>query len=181
MPEIPVERIAIGAPLLAVGPTGMGGVKVGDPESEAFGTSSELSVWTSADGRRWIAADPGGFERAGYLYDVESTEFGRVVAGEYAVDSHTVVPAIYWSADGASWRRVARGDGWGAARSVSPGDGDLLVVGSDGGFPTVWHSTDGITWMSAPLSAVGHGGEATAGAWVGGQWLVVGTGLETDR
>jgi hypothetical protein len=178
--ELPIERVAIGAPLVGVGEVGMVALKVGDPESEAFGEPSELAVWISTDGRTWTEADSAGFAAAGYLHDVRSTEFGWVVAGEYAVDAHTVVPAIYHSVDGSSWQRVMRGDGSGVARSVLVADGVLLVVGSQGGFPMVWRSTDGIDWTESPLPAETHGGEATAGAWIGDRWLVVGTGSETE-
>lgn len=178
--ELPVERRAIGASLVGVGPDGMVAIKVGDPEAEAFGAPSELAVWVSPDGRSWREADPGGFEGAGYLHDLESAEAGWVAAGEYAADPHTVVPGIFWSPDGLSWRLVARGEGRGSARSVVVGEDGVLVVGSEAGRPAVWRSTDGTTWSRSQLPSAGHGGEATTGAWVGDRWLVVGVGSETE-
>jgi hypothetical protein len=178
--ELPVLPGSLGAPLVGIGTSGMVAIRVGDPESRAFGDESELTVWTSADGSGWVEGDPAGFEGAGYLHDLRSTAFGWVVAGEYVVDRHTVVPAIYWSGDGASWRRVTQGTGWGVANAVVAGDGDLIVVGSDGGFPVVWHSADGIRWSRSSLPSSTHGGVATAGAWLDDRWLVVGTGSEAE-
>jgi hypothetical protein len=178
--ELPIVHVSLGAPLVGIGSSGMVAIRVGDPESRAFGDESELAVWTSADGSAWVEGDPAGFEGAGYLHHLMSTEFGWVVAGEYVVDRHTVVAAVYWSADGVSWRRVTQGTGRGVANAVVVGDGDLVVVGSDGGFPVVWHSADGISWSRSSLPSATHGGVATAGAWLDDRWLVVGTASETE-
>ncbi len=155
-------------------------IKIGDPESAAFGEPSELAVWTSTDGTTWIKGDPGGFADSGYLYDLQHTSMGWLAVGESYRNSHDVVPAIYHSNDGMYWSRVFRGDRSGAARAILERDGQVLIVGSHQSRPTVWRSTNGTRWRTARLPSDTHGGEATAGAWLGEEWLVVGTGSETE-
>ena len=137
-------------------------------------------MWTSLDGTTWTEGDPGGFTDSGYLYDLRHTALGWLAVGESYRDSHHVGPAIYHSDDGRSWKRVLRGDGFGAAWAIVEREGQVLVVGSEGGQPAVWRSNDGTKWRGSDLPAATHGGEATAGAWLGDRWLVVGIGSETE-
>ena len=178
--ELPITRSSIGAPLVGVGIDGMVAIKIGDPESNAFGEPSELAVWISSDGTSWIEGDPDGFAGSGYLYDLQYTSLGWLAAGESYRNSHDVVPAIYHSKDGVSWARVFRGDRSGAARAIVERDGQVLVLGSHQSRPTVWRSGNGTKWRATRLPSETHGGKATAGAWVGDRWIVVGTGSETE-
>ena len=180
--ELPITRSSIGAPVVGVGIDEMVAIKIGDPESAAFGETSELAVWTSPDGTTWIEGDPSGFANSGYLYDLQHTSVGWLAVGESVRNQHDVVPAVYHSDDGRLWKRVLRGDGdgEGAAWAIAEREGQVLVVGSEGGQPMVWRSSDGMRWRASRLPAATHGGEATAGAWLGDRWLVVGAGSETE-
>jgi hypothetical protein len=130
----------------------------------AFGTRADRTtpaIWTSADGRAWtshglpvvssgkLALDAAVSFDSGYVL------LGSVLGEEGCGGASHVKPAVWYSADAASW---TRGDLPGASTDPnanllirSSGDRVLVMQVPQGDATTApaWTSTDGLTWSSA--------------------------------
>jgi hypothetical protein len=134
-------------------------------------------IWTSSDGRTWHRSDLS----AASLENVQTrdaTAFagGYVLAGEIyseegGADSFTLTPALWWSADGETWKRdtlpgstpsilpanVMPYPDWDVTMTVHRISDHALVAvqWSEGGpsgepSPAAWTSTDGRSWTLMP-------------------------------
>ena len=112
-------------------------------------------VWTSPDGSSWRGATlvhPGDQR----MRSVAAGPLGLVAAG-----TDGGLPALWWSADGATWTRVGD-DALGpdhAVSAVAVGHAGAVAVGTvtvggevDG---MAWSSADGRTWRAASLASAG--------------------------
>ncbi len=141
-------------------------------------------IWTSADGRAWqqVALDAPSFQNS-KIDDGTAFSGGYVLGGTYGLlscgDVHVatgpiptlppVTAAVWWSADAASWTRVALPGAASSSENQSMSvcrlsDHALLAVHdswNNGATPpvtrqTTWISTDGRTWTSVTLPAEIH-------------------------
>jgi hypothetical protein len=116
-----------------------------------------------------IVEGPGGLLALGYPY-------GDTCGGP------PVVAALWSSADGATWERLAlpkefKGN---AVRTISGGSAGFIATGSrgDGTTEGLWTSSDGRSWASRPLPKVTSGTLALDGAVsFGGGFVVAGSVL----
>lgn len=129
-----------GGPLIAVGPSQLLIIEVGDVEGRARGTGSTPVVWISTDGLRWESHQAGTLATASYLFDLVATSHGWIATGQLIRDSHDYMPAIFSSADGVSWELEEAGRGSGTAQTAVVREEEILVGGSEGGRPALWHS-----------------------------------------
>jgi hypothetical protein len=155
-----------------------GGAAVGDVSAGPKGymavslstddAASAAAVWLSSDGQNWHSASllPATFQDA-YLArgTVLSDGFllaGRIgsVAGWGAGSFPWTTPAVWWSADGAAWSRVALAAAKAASQAEAAvttiAEGKLVAhVGSwdctcpPDGDGQAWTSSDGRTWKAA--------------------------------
>lgn len=133
----------------SVTPGGPGLVAVGRDRNSG-------AVWTSADGATWqrVAHDEQnlGGEGGIDISSVTDTEQGLVAVG---VDEGRRSAAVWTSADGIEWQRVAHeeqifgGDGVQRMSSVTAGGPGLVAGGGDGERAAIWTSTDGNAWQRA--------------------------------
>ncbi len=148
-------------------------------------------LWASSDGRTWVSVVDSLMDR---VTAVASGPAGFIAAGEAGPDD-----AVWFSADGRVWERVA-GDAF-SSRSVND-DGEpvklmlksaaatsagYVVVGGDGlclspcpdQETAIWASVDGRSWSRVPSDDLFSGGWAnSAVAW--GSRFVAG-GVHTDE
>ena len=140
---------------------------------EREGGDVDGAVWTSSDGRAWQLAgsDTNAFGGAGKqrLTAAAGGPRGFVALGHDDQDGR-VTPAVWTSADGTSWRRVAGGAGHPFGErsrlfGVAVGAAGAVVVGTVG-FGTgsdgaMWWSADGERWeqLSGDGAALGGPGE----------------------
>jgi hypothetical protein len=133
----------------------------------------DAPVWTSADGSAWSRAPSDPVFQGARLQAVSAGGPGLV-----AVGSDEEGPQAWFSSDGVSWERasvppppldVARADDPMTSPPVEAWMGDVAVagdrmvavgtiglqVGSNGirYRPTIWTSTDGMTWTEVPLGS----------------------------
>jgi len=150
---------------------GPGVVAVGD-RFPSIDYGDRPGVWTSADGATWavsphdeailggaftvfmeaVASGPGGLVAVGSTYEGEDND-----------------AAVFTSADGLTWSRVADpggvfgGPGWQAMHAVTAGGPGWVAVGyaaSDEDWAAaVWTSADGLTWVRVPHDEGLFGGE----------------------
>ena len=123
-----------------------------------------------ADGE-WTKVDDGSLGGPGdqQIDAIVANDTGLVAVG-WTASGGNVDAAVWTSADGSSWDRVAASDVFGGAgdqrmSSVTSVDGTFFAGGSstrDGRDPdgAVWLSADGIEWKRAPAKAMaGTGGQ----------------------
>jgi hypothetical protein len=163
---------------LAAGPSRLVAVgSVLDPSG-----STRAAAWWSTDGRAWTATSPDASFADARMNGVTVGGPGFVAVGS-ADDGGSA--AVWTSTDGERWTRVPDGTGFGggglriAIASVAAGPHDLVAVGSrddaGNGSPTVWVSSDGITWRRVPDDPSFGGGEMAAVAVGGASFVAVGT------
>ena len=112
-------------------------------------------VLTSADGRTWqregqITSDLAG---ASGLVTVANPS-GYVIAANVAASGGSATAALWWSRNLTSWTRETSmndTDGAGQVLAVGADAREFMAVGSDGGHPAVWTTTDGQDWTTIPL------------------------------
>jgi len=142
------------------------GVIAGGPGAIAWGRVEGIGprIWTSPNGRDWMAAalevpnDPDyTTDNNGGVFDVTAGGPGYVAVGWYMRGpeaANLVVPLVWTSTDGRTWRRVPTGRAF-ADSMVSRAigwKGELLAFGSgpwagvQSAPPIVWTSKDGVSW-----------------------------------
>jgi len=116
-------------------------------------------LWLSQNGTSWRAlANPKPSSGTFVVNDATSFAGGLVVAGavlgeEGCGGPGSIHPAIWWSADGASWTRESLPDATTASLSVRRlNDNEVVAVSEVGDTPDAWVSTDGKAWskVAAP-------------------------------
>jgi hypothetical protein len=121
-------------------------------------------IWVSQNATTWRAAalpKPS----SGTLVVNGATSFagGLVVAGavlgeEGCGGPGSIHPALWWSADGASWTRESLpGASTAAGDSLSIhrlSDDTVIAVSQAGDTPAAWASTDGRTWSAVPTPTI---------------------------
>ena len=128
-----------------------------------YTTSSEMTVWHSADGTQWtLLADSQKLEDAQYLRQVQNHRSQYFVVGDAAemVCSNLsdgrdciLLSNLWRSPDGTAWEKVLTDTGH-AVSTYAIGSGPLGIVAFgqqtfDGTYPrAVYLSTDGINWTS---------------------------------
>lgn len=174
--------------VLAVLPFGGGLVAAGQVQD---GATTRAAAWWSGDGSSWERTFRQGRKR-GYsaIQHVVVTSTGLVGMGPTGVERCTgegegdvecdPVPIAVWrSADGHAWERVAlHGSiGRGAVTALATGPLGLLAVGVDqDGVATTWRSTDGLAWTAATLTGEGFDrARLDDVAALGDGWLMVGS------
>ena len=131
--------------------------------------SSSGAAWYSSDGQIWRAATGPPFAGAD-LRGVTAGGPGFVAVGTV---ENGAVAAVWTSTDGISWRRAPDGQGFQEAgglrvimTSVAAGPRNLVAVGmrddAGNGSPTVWTSSDGVTWRRVSDDPSFGGGEMSA-------------------
>ena len=113
-------------------------------------------VLTSADGTTWQRA--GGSitqDLAGASAIVTAANpSGYVIAGNLAASGGSGTTDLWWSPNLTSWTRVtSMNDTSGAGQVLAIGADahEFIAVGSDGGHPAVWITTDGQDWTTINL------------------------------
>ncbi len=112
-------------------------------------------VLTSADGRTWqregqITSDLAG--ASGLV--TAANPSGYVIAANVAAPGGSATATLWWSRNLTSWtRETSMNDTDGAGRVLAVGADarEFMAVGSDGGHPAVWTTTDGQDWTTIPL------------------------------
>jgi hypothetical protein len=171
-------------------------VAVGET-SNGDASASTAAAWRSTDGGvSWRRSEVGGATDAA-MSDVVTTPHGFVAVG---IDGQPtggtqmigVRGAAAWtSLDGTRWSRLPTGSTFAGAvmdRIIRAGP-NLVAIGGDvptGAFaaaPPIWHSTDGIHWTRAARPALPGSAsiDASAGAWTGSEFVVVGEDELGDR
>jgi hypothetical protein len=163
-----IADVATGGPGLVA----VGSEPIGDPAQFLV----RPAVWTSTDGTVWtkIAFDDqilGGASSA-LMFDVASTGSGLVAVGG-ADTGPDRVAAVWTSADGATWTRVAHvpevfgSVGFTSMFSVTTGGPGLVAVGfqriaDDLEAGAIWTSPDGVTWTRVAADPTVVGGATTS-------------------
>jgi hypothetical protein len=135
-----------------------GWVAVGGAQAAA---AQHPVVVTSANGRRWRAADgAASFTGAGlFTSAVAAGPAGYVIVGRQVSGGHTMA-AAWWSAGLTGWQRAtgASPGALGPAGSdrqmlaVTAGRDGFAAVGSAGTHPAAWTSVNGKTWQAVTLA-----------------------------
>jgi Protein kinase domain len=120
-----------------------GWLAVGEPGSVAL---------TSADGMTWQRA---GGSIAQALAGVSAATAAANPSG-YVIGTNGSGPGpdLWWSPNLTSWTRATEMDDTGSSnrvQAVAADTHELMAVGSDGGHPAVWTTTDGQTWTTIVL------------------------------
>ena len=145
--------------------------------------SVDGAVWRSVDGREWSAVDVGGLGGAG---DQRLLDVATGAAGLVAVGVEGPSAAVWTSAEGSAWNRVAHdegafggpGDQRAEAVTALPGARGWLAVGTDGrGDAAVW-SSEGTTWTRTPAEGLGGPGEQVLHDVVAGEDGLVAVGTD---
>jgi hypothetical protein len=163
-----IDDVVAGGPGLVA----VGSERIGDPAQFLF----RPAVWTSADGSVWtkVALDDqimGGAEWAS-MVGVTSTTTGLVAVG-YAETGPDRVAAVWTSADGATWARLAHvpevfgSSGFTSMSAVTAGGPGLVAVGrqritDDIESGAIWTSPDGVTWARVAADPTVVGGATTS-------------------
>ena len=176
--RIPHDEATLGGDgeqaMLAVVVGGPGFVTVG---SDASGGDGDIAVWTSPDGVTWtrVPPDPAIFGGDGdqWAADVAAGDLGVIAVGSDFRSGYGDA-AVWTSADGLAWTRIANDDevlgGPGAEYmwSVTTGGPGVVAVGSawfgiDQYRAATWTSPDGATWTRTPEdpALTGSNGKAT--------------------
>lgn len=169
----------------------MESVVVGGPGLVAVGNDiSEAAVWTSPDGVTWtrLPHEAGVFGGPGKqsMWSVTVGGPGLVAVGSDVANAESWDAAVWTSADGVSWTRVAHDEevfGGGFMRSVTTGGPGLVAVGRATTFydrgsesdAAVWTSRDGVPWTRVTHDEGVFGGGGNQGmrsVVVGGPGLV---------
>jgi hypothetical protein len=210
---------AFNGPLLVggVAESGKGFVAVGyEQDSSAH---RHAVVWTEAKaGDDWtrladdafadgnpIGPDDNGQVVETAMHTVAVGADGMVAGGDYQLKfedesngstSTTILPAVWFSADGSGWSRAElsppEGSGTGQVISVTQRDGRFVAVGivgdtdlgSDADRAAAWYSDDGTTWTNAPSITESSSGRANAssvaaaGSGVSPQYVAVGSAID---
>ncbi len=152
---------------------------------------TDAAVWLSADGETWeFIDDPDlGGERGDSINDVVSFEGGYVAVGDSEMDDRAnlrfdVDAAVWFSADGRDWGRVAdpgdwEGGGLQRLNRVFDLGGTLVAVGEGPFQAGAWLSDDGMLWRSAtdPTDALAISGSFVSDAALVDGTLLVGGGV----
>jgi hypothetical protein len=160
-----------GPGVLLAGPAGLVALGPGDlssPPCPPYGSACEAGweVWTSADGSHWKAAAAPPFALDDVI-DATASEAGLLVLANLGWQK----PAMWYSADGSSWRGVdlsrasfseAQVTGVHAVPGgfvATGGVGGRLPagIGDPGGTPGGWWSADGLTWTKAQVAPFENG------------------------
>jgi Protein kinase domain len=112
-------------------------------------------VLTSADGTTWqregqITSDLAG--ASGLV--TAANQSGYVIAANVAASGGSATADLWWSRNLTSWtRETSMNDTNGAGQVLAVGANahEFMAVGSDGGHPAVWTTTDGQDWTTIPL------------------------------
>jgi hypothetical protein len=112
-------------------------------------------VLTSADGRTWqregqITSDLAG--ASGLV--TAANPSGYVIAANVAASGGSATTDLWWSRNLTSWTRETSmndTDGAGQVLAIGADAHEFMAVGSDGGHPAVWTTTDGQDWTTIPL------------------------------
>lgn len=178
------------------GPTTVGRVAGGDGRWLAGGNDplgAGRGLWTSADGYRWTAVDPGGlgaFSTGDKITDLARTSSGFVVVGTTVLRDGTLGAVAWTSPDGRSWHRVdTREIGMpdkvrGLKAVVAKGD-TVVALGDPAqgqSVSVVLRSADGgRTWRRADTPLTGVIAEPGALAVTGGGFVLVPTQQRSDK
>ena len=175
--QSPVRIIRGGPGFIVLGRDAMGGEGRED---------TVAAIWTSNDGRDWAkhrlteGVPPGDVAE---IRLIAAGAPGIVVAG--GVCCTVEDPAMWWSADGASWERITLPPDMQdvAFYDVEAGPGGFVVAGvSLVGNPNdpdevaeLWTSPDGRSWSEVDPEAAGLGpGHVSDVTWTGDAWVAVG-------
>jgi Protein kinase domain len=153
---------------------------------DTSGGDSDVSVWTSPDGRHWAQVSAGVFKGAGNQEARTIAESGTtmVIAGSSITDGE--VDAAVWRSKKGAWVRshalALRGPGDQVVDEVIAGGPGFIAVGYDssGGDMdgAIWTSTDGLGWETVATDSVlgGPGDQevVTVSPW-GTGFVAVGT------
>ncbi|MGI9646955.1 MAG: hypothetical protein ACR2OI_00385 [Acidimicrobiia bacterium] len=193
--RIPHDEAVFGA---VSGQAVMNGVTAGGPGLVAVGaTGPEAAVWTSVDGLAWsrvphneavLGGDSDPICGGAAMMSVAAGGPGLVAVGfDRSLYTGNSDAAVWTSADGITWSRVAHdettfgGESDSACygpsmSSVTAGGPGLVAVGWDGQSAAVWTSPDGIAWSRVPHDESIFGGAVGAatmnGVTLGGPGLV---------
>lgn len=112
-------------------------------------------VLTSADGTTWQRAGQITSDLAGASELVTAANpSGYVIVANMAASGGSATADLWWSRNLTSWtRETSMNDTNGAGQVLAIGADahEFMAVGSDGGHPTVWTTTDGQDWTTIPL------------------------------
>ena len=122
-----------------------------------FATGPVPTIWTSADGHSWSAANAPPESRQ--LEDVSWDEAsGRFVVVGTSADG---LPTIWLTEDGTSWGTTTLAAEEGRVASIGAADGLIVASGVIGASPDeeliAWSSFDGVTWQVQPLATTAGG------------------------
>jgi hypothetical protein len=142
---------ATGAPLVAVGPSGMLIASSGMP----------VRLAESADGSTWRLLPAAAFPTGFALSDLRGTATGYVAVGRWVASGSTTEAATVWSSDGRHWSKTptilpsaldASLAGGSAATSLVLGRDGMIAVGGTTapGADLWWGSPDGRRWAALP-------------------------------
>jgi hypothetical protein len=154
---------------LGVGDQLMASVTVGGPGLVAVGNENDgeaATVWVSSGGTAWERIEHAPLFGVGapleehWMRAVTAAGPGLVAVGAVEGDA-----AVWVSADGYRWERVADDDGalnggssfdmW----AVTEGGRGLVAVGTAGGAAAAWTSTDGLDWRRVAHDEAVFGGD----------------------
>jgi Protein kinase domain len=111
-------------------------------------TSTDGTTWQRASGS--IAQDLGGASAV----VTAANPSGYVVAGNLGASGSSGTAELWWSANLTSWTRVTSmndTNGAGQVLAIGADAHEFVAVGSDGGHPAVWTTTDGKDWTTIVL------------------------------
>lgn len=167
----------------------MRAVTLGGPGFVAVGTAEILhqdapAVWLSPDGHLWDRVDDstGAFDTGTFasMWDVAAAGPGLVAVG-YVGIMDAFEAAVWVSPDGTAWTRVTDDSFAGDSNKVMTGiatleDGRIIVVGNDVTnrvtSPSVWTSSDGVSWQQIDEFESVDEGSGIAAVAVWGEGLV---------
>lgn len=162
----------------------MRAVTLGGPGFVAVGTAEIIhqdapAVWLSQDGYSWDRVDDstGAFDTGTFasMWDVAAAGPGLVAVG-YVGIMDAFEAAVWVSPDGTAWTRVTDDSFTGDSNKGMTGittleDGRIVVVGNDVSnrvpSPSVWTSSDGVSWRQIDgfESVDGGSGIAAVAVW----------------
>jgi hypothetical protein len=170
-------------------------VLTSDKAAHNVGVNAAIS-WRTSDGLTWTRLSPedGGISASGQLITIDDIcsdgRGGFVAGGSTSASGDTFaepVAAIWQSADGATWRRVALPSAYGSlVWAIAARPGSIVAMGirqygpEPGGTPyssryVVWYSDDAVTWQSQELK--GPYSPFTRVASVHGEFMALGAGF----
>jgi hypothetical protein len=141
-------------------------------------------VLTSADGTTWqregqITSDLAG--ASGLV--TAANPSGYVIAANVAASGGSATADLWWSRNLTSWtRETSMNDTNGAGQVLAIGADaqEFMAVGSDGGHPAVWTTTDGQDWTTILLGLPpGASAAALTQVAINGDHMVVALGQAT--